>query len=94
MNATLLDAPKATGRLWRRVSMVRLTDRLASDVAPARRWSWVQWTAPGYAARLALMGPLSGRTGLMEFTLKRRGERGAWIRPLRSLNLEKKGNTE
>jgi len=94
MSTAIESAPVATGRLWRRVSMVRLTDRLASDVAPARRWSWVQWQAPGHAARLALMGPLSGRTGLLEFTLKRRGERGAWIRPLRSLDLEKKGNTE
>ena len=91
MTATA-PAPVEAGRLWHRVSMVRLTDRLAADVAPARRWSWVQWRVPGQAPRLALMGPLAARTGLIEFTLRRRGKRGAWIRPLRSLNLEKKGS--
>lgn len=68
---------------WRQVDLGTLTSRVDSAVAKARRWRWVQWRVPGGVEKLALMTPLSARIGLLEFTLRRRGVRGAWVRRLR-----------
>jgi hypothetical protein len=68
---------------WRRVALSRLAHRTDPVMARARRWIWVEWTRKGEARRLALLTPLASRLGLLEFTLRLRGRRGAWIRPLR-----------
>lgn len=82
-----------TGARWFRVSLATITRRVAEDTARARRWFWVEWRQPGYATKLALMGPLAHRIGLLEFTLKRRRNRGAWVRRLSVACGEKKGSS-
>jgi hypothetical protein len=68
---------------WRQIDLTTLTARVDSAVAKARRWRWVQWRVPGGVEKLALLTPLSPRIGLLEFTIRRRGVRGAWVRRLR-----------
>ena len=68
---------------WRQVDLATLTARVDSAVAKHRRWRWVRWLVPGGVEKLALMTPLSPRLGLLEFTIRRRGVRGAWVRRLR-----------
>ena len=77
------------GRPWRRVGLALIARRVAEDCT--RRWLWVEYQEPGHAPKLALMGPLAQRIGLLEFTLKRRRNRGAWVRRLVPIGVEKKG---
>lgn len=66
------------GLRWFRVDLVKLTDRVSESMNPRRRWSWVKYTAPGHASRLALLTPLSRRVGLLDFRMRR----GGWVRPI------------
>jgi hypothetical protein len=72
-------------RRWRRVNIWTLTQRV--ETGARRRWHWVQYTEPGYAPKLALMGPLSARTGLLEF---RHRSGGVWLRTVKAGIAEKK----
>lgn len=93
MNLTLQAQPRTAdipGRPWRRVGLATIARRVA-DLVDARRWYWVEYCEPGHAPKLALMGPLAKRVGLLEFTLKRRRNRGAWVRRLVPIGGEKKG---
>lgn len=92
MNLTLQNEPRTAdvpGRPWRRVGLALIARRVAEDCT--RRWFWVEYQEPGHAPKLALMGPLAQRIGLLEFTLKRRRNRGAWVRRLVPIGGEKKG---
>ena len=92
MNLTLQTEPRTAdvpGRPWRRVGLATIARRVAEDCR--RRWFWVEYCEPGHAPKLCLMGPLAQRIGLLEFTLKRRRNRGAWVRRLVPIGSEKKG---
>lgn len=93
MNLTIQTEPRTAdvlGRPWRRVGLATIARRVAEDCR--RRWFWVEYREPGHAPKLALMGPLAKRTGLLEFTVKRRRNRGAWVRRLLPIGGEKKGD--
>lgn len=72
-----------TSTRWRPVRFATLTQRVDPAVVPHRRWTWVEWNRPGEPRHLCLLTPLANRLGLLEFTLRLRGRRGAWVRPLR-----------
>lgn len=94
MNPTVQEADPIAAKpeaRWWRVSLATITRRVAGDTRLERRWFWVEWRQPGYAPKLALMGQLAHRIGLLEFTVKRRGNRGAWVRRLSVACGKKKG---
>lgn len=76
-----------TEKGWRKVKLWTLTQRV--EAGSRRPWRWVRYTVPGFAPRLALMGRLCARTGLLEFKMGRGGVR---LRKLRRASAgEKKG---